>query len=122
MEISKEDFAKLQKLEKELWIAETRFDKKYMEAIMAADFFEYGRSGRIHSRADCIANEGTTIDAVIPLQNLNVRLLAEDVAQVTYDSEVTYEGVVEKGRRSSIWSRHGKSWILRFHQGTAFND
>ncbi len=122
MEIPEEDRAKLQKLEEELWIAKTRFNRHYMEEVMATDFFEFGRSGRIHSREDCLSVNGTHIDAVIPLKNLNIRLLTYEVAQVTYDSAVTYDGIVEKGHRSSIWSRSGKSWKLRFHQGTTFNE
>ncbi len=122
MELSEEDRSKLQQLEEELWLEETRFDRPYMEEIMALDFFEIGRSGRVHSRESCLSHESAPIDAVIPLQNLQIRLLTDDVAQVTYNSEVTYAGVVEKGRRSSIWTRSGKSWKLRFHQGTAVHD
>ena len=122
IEVSEEDRSKLQKLEEELWVAETRFDRPYMEKIMASDFFEFGRSGRVHSRESCLSHEPVPIDAIIPLQNLQIRRLTQDVAQVTYDSEVAYDGVVEKGRRSSIWTRSGDSWKLRFHQGTAFYD
>lgn len=121
MALSEEERSKLQKLEEELWIEDTRFDRPYMEELMAPDFFEFGRSGRIHSRESCISHERVPIDAVIPLKNLQVRLLTDDVAQVTYDSQVTYDGVVEKGRRSSIWTRSGKGWVLRFHQGTPFD-
>lgn len=119
-EISEKDRSKLQKLEEELWIEETRFDRAYMEEIMAPDFFEFGRSGRIYHRESCLSHEIVPIDAIIPFQNLQIRLLTHEVAQVTYDSEVTYDGVVELGRRSSIWTRFGESWKLRFHQGTAF--
>ena len=31
-------------------------------------------------------------------------------------------GVVYHARRSSIWSRAGAGWLLRFHQGTPFNE
>lgn len=122
IEISKEERSKLQRLEEELWIEETRFDRPYMEEVMAPDFFEIGRSGRVHSRESCLSHERVPIDAIIPLQNLQIRLLTDDVAQVTYDSEVTYDDVVEKGRRSSIWTKSGEGWQLRFHQGTAFYD
>ena len=120
--LSEKEFNELRILEEELWIAETRFDREYMEEIMASDFFEFGRSGRIHSREATLSHEGGQIDAVIPLQNLSIRLLTEEVAQVTYNSEVTFDGVVEKGRRSSIWSKSGEKWKLRFHQGTEFVD
>jgi hypothetical protein len=122
MEISEEDRSKLQKLEEELWIEETRFNRPYMEEVMASDFFEFGRSGRVHNRESCLSSESVPIDAVIPLQNLQIRLFTNNVAQVTYHSEVSYDGLVEKARRSSIWTRYGKDWKLRFHQGTAFYD
>jgi len=120
IEISEIDRSKLQKLEEELWIEKTRFDRPYMEEIMAPDFFEFGRSGRVHGRESCLSHEHVAIDAKIPLPNLQIRLLTDEVAQVIYDSEVTYDGVVELGRRSSIWTRFGGSWKLRFHQGTAY--
>ena len=122
MEPSKVDRKKLQRLEEDLWIESTRFNRHYMEEVMASDFFEIGRSGRIHSRGRCLSLERVPIDAVIPLQSLNIRLLTNDVAHVTYISNVKYSGVVERGRRSSIWTRSGEGWSLRFHQGTALND
>ena len=122
IEISEKDATELQCLEQELWIAETRCDRAYMETVMAPDFFEFGRSGRIYKREEILAHGSGTIEAVIPLQNLNIKLLSADVAQVTYDSEATFDGDVEKARRSSIWSKSGESWKLRFHQGTAFFD
>lgn len=112
----------LQRLEEELWREETRFDRSYMERVIASDFFEFGRSGRTYQREDTLSHDRQTIDAVLPLKNLRIRLLADDVAQVTYNSFVTYDGVVEKGRRSSIWSRINGKWVLRFHQGTPFEE
>jgi hypothetical protein len=119
--LSVEDRKLLQRLEEELWIEETRFDIPYMERVFAEDFFEIGRSGRIYSRADTLAAPGHPIDAVIPLPDFDARLLTDNIAQVTYNSHVTYEGVVEKGRRSSIWFRTSDSWVLRFHQGTPYD-
>lgn len=122
IEISENDLNELRRLEEELWAGETRFDRAYMEQVMASDFIEFGRSGRVYDREEILSHEGDKIDVVIPLPNLSIRLLAPDVAQVTYNSEATFDGVVEKGRRSSIWTRSGESWKLRFHQGTAYFD
>lgn len=118
MEISDEDIAVLRTLEEDLWRRETRFDNEYMERLFAEDFLEYGRSGRIYSRRDCLSHEPQDIDAVLPLPKFEVRLLTPEVAQVTYESRVSCGGVEERGNRSSIWSRSGDSWVLRFHQGT----
>jgi hypothetical protein len=120
MDLSIEDRAALERLEESLWREETRFDYKSMDEVIAPDFFEFGRSGRIYQRADTLSADRQPIDAVLPLPNLKIRLLNEDTAQVTYDSAVRHSGVVEYGRRSSIWSKTERGWVLRFHQGTPY--
>ena len=47
-ELTAEDLQLLQCLEEELWREETRFDVSRMEEVIAEDFFEFGRSGRIY--------------------------------------------------------------------------
>ena len=118
--LSADDRAALTQLEENMWREETRFDMKFMRKALASDFFEYGRSGRTYTRAQSLAVPRQPIDAVLPLPNLAIRLLDDNTAQVTYDSAVTYDGVVEHGRRSSIWSRTRDGWVMRFHQGTAY--
>jgi len=118
MELSDHDREILERLEEELWREETRFDVRRMDEILAEDFFEFGRSGRFYRREETLAISRGPIDAVLPLPDFKARLLTEDLAQVTYNSAVTYEGVVLRARRSSIWSRRRKGWVLRFHQGT----
>lgn len=118
MELSKQDRAVLKRLEEELWREETRFDGERMSDIIAPDFLEFGRSGRIYRREDSLAVPRQPIDAVLPLPDFDARLLHPDIAQVTYNSAVTYDGVVQHARRSSIWSRTSSGWVLRFHQGT----
>ena len=120
MELSGEDGARLRSLEEELWREETRFDRARMEALLAPDFVEFGRSGRRYRREDTLAAEPAPIQALLPLPEFAARLLALDVAQVTYLSVVRYGDEVQYGRRSSLWSRapDGEGWVLRFHQGT----
>jgi len=121
MELSIEDQKTLRRLEESLWREETRFDIGLMDNIIASDFYEFGRSGRIYERSDTLDAGRQSIDAVLPLQNLKIRMLNEVTAQVTYNSIVTYDGIVEYGRRSSIWSKTDKGWKLRFHQGTPYS-
>lgn len=118
---SDEDRKLLQNLEEALWRTETRYDTEFLEKVLADDFLEFGRSGRIYNRQESISQPSQQIDAVLPLPDFQARLLAPNVAQVTYNSAVRYDGVVEKGRRSSIWTRSSGSWKLRFHQGTPYN-
>lgn len=118
MDITKEDFAKLKELEESLWRPETRFDHEYMNRILAPDFFEFGRSGRIYSREDTLNATGQEINAKLPLRNFKIHQIDTNVVLVTYISEVIYKEL-EVGNRSSIWVRVGDSWQLKFHQGTA---
>jgi hypothetical protein len=119
MEISREDLRYLQRLEEDLFRAEVRFDPERMDAILAPDFFEFGRSGRVYRREDILGTPARPFTARLPLADFQARLLDANVAQVTYVSVVTYDGVGEHARRSSIWSRAEDGWRLRFHQGTA---
>jgi hypothetical protein len=120
MELNDNDRAILERLEEELWREATRFDKKRMSEIFASDFFEIGRSGRVWQREECLAAPQQPIRAVLPLPEFKARLIRPDVAQVTYNSAVTYGGIVELARRSSIWTRTSAGWRLRFHQGTPY--
>lgn len=117
MEINKEDFYKLRELEESLWRSETRFDQDYMNRIMAPDFGEFGRSGRIYQRAEILGMPYQKIDAKLPLENFNVRLIDTNVALVTCISQVQYDEL-QISNRSSIWSRTSAGWQIRFHQGT----
>lgn len=121
MELSKQDRDTLEHLEEELWREETRFDKKRMSEVIAPDFLEFGKSGRIYKREDSLAVPRQPIDAVFPLPDFRARLLHPDVAQITYNSAVKYDGVIQHARRSSIWSRTPSGWMLRFHQGTPYD-
>lgn len=120
MELTERDRTTLERLEEELWREATRFDRARMNEIIAPDFFEIGRSGHIWNREECLAAPQQTILSVIPLPGFQARLLQSDVAHVTYNSVVTYDGIVQHARRSSIWSRTSSSWQLRFHQGTPY--
>ncbi|HWD69086.1 MAG TPA: nuclear transport factor 2 family protein [Solirubrobacteraceae bacterium] len=102
-------------LERSLWRAETRFDAQFMERTLAADFREFGRSGRVYERADTLAVTGDSIDA--HLRDFQLSMLADDVALLTYVSEVQHEAL-DLANRSSVWVRRDGRWQLRFHQGT----
>jgi hypothetical protein len=110
----------IQTLEESLWRAETRFDDALMETVLADDFVEFGRSGRVYRRDELFMenSEFKEIDAVLPLPEFSVKYLTQDVVQAIYVSEVTYNGQVERANRSSIWCHENGTWRLRFHQGT----
>lgn len=121
MTISKRDMEELRALEESLWQAETRFDRAYMEKVLAPDFFEFGRSGRSYSREETLSAAGHEINARLPLRDFRVTAVREGVALVTYVSEVTYE-TLQIGNRSSLWVKTPAGWQLKFHQGTPVSD
>jgi hypothetical protein len=117
MEINQEDFDKLKTLEESMWKPETRFSREYMDGTLASDFSEFGRSGRVYTKEIVMSAPMQEINAQLPLKDFKVRLIDDKVALVTYVSEVQYE-VLEIANRSSIWSKNGNNWVMRFHQGT----
>jgi hypothetical protein len=118
--LSEEDCAILTCLEEDMWREVTRFDPTFQEQRFAADFFEFGRSGRVYTRDQIIRLNSQPIHAVLPLPNLAIRLLDTNTAQITYNSQVEYDGIIDHARRSSIWSRTENGWVMRFHQGTPY--
>jgi hypothetical protein len=120
LNLSPQDYVLLTQLEEGMWQAITRFDMKFQEEAFASDFFEFGRSGRIYSREQAIHNTPQSIHAELPLADFSIRPLDENTVQITYNSAVTYDAVVEYARRSSIWSRTHHGWVMRFHQGTPY--
>ncbi|HKJ27492.1 MAG TPA: DUF4440 domain-containing protein [Anaerolineales bacterium] len=113
--VEKEIVNELRSLEESLWESSTRFDRAYMERVLAPDFFEFGRSGRVYTREEILAAQGDKINA--RLRDFKVTAVSEDVFLVTYVSEVQYE-TLEVGNRSSLWLRTADGWQLTFHQGT----
>jgi hypothetical protein len=99
--LSERDEETLRELEESMWRAETRFDRNHMEAVLAPDFFEYKRSGKIYARDDTLAVPAEPIRAKLPLEGWAVGLIDEQTALVTYVSEVEY-GDVLRANRSSI--------------------
>ena len=111
------DYEALEALEESLWQAETRFDRGYMEQVLAPDFFEFGRSGRRYTREEALAVAPAQIRAKLPLDLLDIKFIQQNVALITYVSEVEYESL-ERANRCSVWVRAADQWRLQFHQGT----
>ena len=122
MEIDKKDLEVLKSLEEKLWLSEFRFDQNWMEDVLAPDFFEYGMSSRIYERKDTLDVPAQEIKAILPLENFKVRMIENNVAQLSYVSNVEFEGTMIRALRSSIWSYDGVRWMIRFHQGTPLKD
>ena len=109
--------AVLYALEESLWREETRYDRAYMEAVLAPGFAEFGRSGRRYDRESCLLDAGEPIGARFPLEQFAVTFVRPDVALVTYVNEDEADGP-RRSNRMSLWDKSDGRWRLLFHQGT----
>lgn len=80
-------------------------------SLLADEFVEIGRSGRIWTK-DSIAPYLTTGPAPVPslIEDFRVDQLSPRLYLVTYRGAMAL--------RSSIWVQRGGRWQMRFHQGT----
>ena len=103
----------LEELEEGMWRPQTRGDRRWMEARLSEDFVEFGQSGNRYTRTEILDVEVEDFSAVLPLRNLTMRPLGKDHVLLNYQSEM--DGL--RANRSSIWSRTGTGWLLKFHMG-----
>ena len=111
----------LRYLEELLHTDTVRRNPEKLEALLHPEFAEVGRSGTRYSRAQIIAS----LQEESPLPTIHasdyaLAQLADDVALLTYTSAHVDEagGRYRETYRSSIWVRNGRTWQMRFHQGT----
>ena len=99
LQVTEQDRLEITRLEEAMWRGETRFDRMFLETRFAPDFFEFGRSGRVYSRKEIFLSEAGEIQVKLWLENLSIRLLDENTAHATYNSQLEYNGVVEHAEK-----------------------
>ena len=102
-------------LELQLMDPAFRRNRKAVSALLAADFREFGSSGRIWSREtilDLLATED--YPSAPAVEDFALQLLAPDTALVTYRTIRAEQSTL----RSSIWKHNQIGWQVLFHQGT----
>src|SRR5882757_2441841 len=111
-----DQLAFFRELETSLHRRAVRNSPEAVAALLADDFVEFGKSGRIYDKHQTIELlRGDDSDLLPEVRNFELRALSRDVVLVTYRS----------GRadlfalRSSIWRLIGGKWRMVFHQGTA---
>jgi hypothetical protein len=97
-----------------------------LDRLLDPEFTEIGRSGRLWTRAEILAElpalaaAGTAIrDAsgpAAPVRDAEMtgRRLADDLVLLTFITEVPGR----RARRTSLWRRSGGTWRVLHHQGT----
>lgn len=110
-------------LEQEMHRTEVRRNRQRMEELLHPDFEEFGRSGRVYSREEILAefsNEGSL--PTIAVSDIELKPLSDDLALLSYVSCHQSTSDQRRTRRSSLWQKNGERWQVRFHQGTAIED
>ena len=109
----------LRMLEERLAMPASSETRESLAALLAADFREFGASGRAYDLA-------TTLDALLAggrpalkFEDFSAVAVSPDTALVTYVSRsVSGPGWKPPALRSSLWVRRSARWQLLFHQGT----
>ena len=109
------DFKIIKKLEVELASKDTRRNKELLSELLAEDFEEIGKSGKIFSKSDVLASLPNQGYQEIQLSQFRFVKLVDNIVLVKYQSSVN----CRKALRSSIWVKLGRNWKLLHHQGTA---
>jgi len=109
-----QDFIQIEALENELIQESTKKDAQRLSELLADDFEEIGKSGKVYCREDYIASIPNSTHEKISLQGFRFKKLSETVVFVKYIS--CHESC--KAFRSSIWVKSGDAWKLLHHQGT----
>jgi len=82
-------------------------------SLIAEDFVEFGRSGRIWTALSIKEILEAPPGEAVRIEDFEVVELADGVVLATY----VIPGP-QSVNRSSIWVNRGGRWLLRFHQGT----
>jgi hypothetical protein len=111
----------LRDLEVALHQSDVRRDPARVDELLHELFTEFGRSGRIYSRADILEFLRVEVPAgPVWSQDFTVAEISEGTALLTYKSaSIDADGeLVRHTLRSSLWQRTARGWQMRFHQGT----
>lgn len=100
-----------------------RHSREVLECTLAADFCEFGSSGRVFTKVeiiDALTSSSGAGESEISMSDFKVRLGSPEWALVTYRAtrldRVT--GASIESLRSSVWMLRDDRWQIFFHQGT----
>jgi ketosteroid isomerase-like protein len=106
----------------QMYEAERRKDLKFVLSHLADDFAEVAGNGGVYHRADIEAEWSNVALHDYKLSDCAFKLMTRDSAYLTCKMELdaTYKGqpFPSRLRVTTVWTRHGGEWSIRFEQGT----
>lgn len=115
------ELAEVESLERRLLDPQTRGSKPQLDALIADNFQEFGRSGRMWQKPEIIDSLSQAPDLNVAIDGIQSRQIGNDVVLITYTSRHIDEESETLTFRSSIWQRHDEPWKIVFHQATPAN-
>jgi len=120
MEISESNTNHFKELEIMLLNINVRQNSEKINDLLADDFIEFGKSGRIYDKQSAIKSLSGESFVDHSIYDFKVKQLSEDIFLITYQ---TTQGKTEEhpgtgSLRSSIWKKYRNGWKIIFHQGT----
>ena len=109
----------LEDLERRLFDPAVRRSAARVDALLAADFREFGSSGQAWRRQDVIAGLAKEASVTRTLTDFRAIALGPNAVLVTYRCDCgAPEGTAVSSLRSSMWRCDHGTWRMVFHQGT----
>lgn len=115
-------------LETSLHRPEVRSSPALVANLLADEFIEFGRSGRVYNKQitiEALQDESSSpIDPLPQVADFLASSLSSNVVLVTYKSTRASNGSQKSHAtlRSSIWKMEAGQWQMIFHQGTPVPD
>jgi aminoglycoside 6'-N-acetyltransferase len=111
---SREIINLLEGLEQELLQTATRKSKKKLNLLLADDFKEFSKSGKIYTKQDILGTLPSELSHKFIATNFETIELSPDVVLINYKTTEQSNTAL----RSSIWKNINNNWQIVFHQGT----
>lgn len=112
---------KIHGLEEQLLQPEVRRDPGQLSELIADDFIEYGRSGKVYRKKDVMELLPAAPGIEMEMEEYHARTLSPQVVLLSYrltsHEEESSEG--SRSERSSIWRLTDGRWQIVFHKGTS---
>lgn len=121
---NKELILHIRQLEMELLSMDTRRDAERLNELIADEFTEIGKTGRIYTKKKVIEALNDEDDFEAEIVSWKVTFLTDTIALAIY-TVLQHKGENNFGQssiRSSIWRSSGGQWQIIYHQGTPLTD
>ncbi|GLB61814.1 MULTISPECIES: nuclear transport factor 2 family protein [Bacillaceae] len=105
----------LKELEESHLNPEIRTSSEELYRLLADNFFEFGSSGIVIYKKDCVGEGGVGVRE-LSLHDFEIHPLSSEAVLTTY--RVRDETRKQDTLRSSIWKYIDGRWQMFFHQGT----